>query len=268
MRSFRPGPLIQESVRHLPLTMLGNAIAGLAIALFLHPFLPIRLLSLVLFSVFVALLISTTVHTACHAAKYLLDPSTVAGALAGSLAIAITVTTLDALLIQSISSLLPDELRDGSQFRFLYAPSLFLSLSMTTMSVLYEVHVDRLAMAHPGLESPQAESGFLFLRKNGGHERVEVEAVHYLTARGDRTVLHLADREIIVPFSLGDIMKRLPTSFLRIHKSHAVRLDVIRRIEYYIGGRYIVTLNDDDETTLVSGRAYGPQLKARTGIGR
>jgi len=98
----------------------------------------------------------------------------------------------------------------------------------------------------PETVAPAETRGNYFLPKTGGKtERVPLKHVLYLRAagnycelmcRGGRTILH--------HLRLGDVMAGGPSGFLRVHKTYAVNLDAVVKVNSKPGSRYTVTLTD------------------------
>jgi DNA-binding LytR/AlgR family response regulator len=75
---------------------------------------------------------------------------------------------------------------------------------------------------------------------------------NYVKIRTDRPYLHKE--------TLTRLMSRLdPTSFLRVHRSHAVNLREVRELRPQVHGEYAIVLSDGTE--LMSGRSYKNQIR-------
>ena len=75
---------------------------------------------------------------------------------------------------------------------------------------------------------------------------------NYVKIRTDRPYLHKE--------TLTRLMSRLdPTSFLRVHRSHAVNLREVRELRPQVHGEYAIVLSDGTE--LMSGRSYKDQVR-------
>jgi DNA-binding LytR/AlgR family response regulator len=75
---------------------------------------------------------------------------------------------------------------------------------------------------------------------------------NYVKIRTDRSYLHKE--------TLTRLMSRLdPTSFLRVHRSHAVNLREVRELRPQVHGEYAIVLSDGTE--LMSGRSYKNQVR-------
>ena len=94
---------------------------------------------------------------------------------------------------------------------------------------------------------------------------VPVETVTRLEAE-DNYVRIWAERPYLHKETLTSLVSRLdPSSFLRVHRSHAVNLRVVRELRPQLHGEYTIVLADG--TTLVSGRSYRARIQQAFGLG-
>lgn len=95
---------------------------------------------------------------------------------------------------------------------------------------------------------------------------VPVAEIRRLEAE-DNYVRIWTDRPYLHKQTLTGLMERLdPRDFLRIHRSHAVNLHVVRELRPQVHGEYVVIL--DDATELTSGRSYRSRIQQAFGLGR
>jgi two-component system LytT family response regulator len=95
---------------------------------------------------------------------------------------------------------------------------------------------------------------------------VQVADIRRLEAE-DNYVRIWTDRPYLHKETLSGLMERLdPRDFLRIHRSHAVNLRVVRELRPQIHGEYAILL--DDGTELTSGRSYRSRIQLAFGLGR
>ncbi len=84
----------------------------------------------------------------------------------------------------------------------------------------------------------------------------------YLSAHNKKTIVHLKDSEVEVNRYLGDIQEELPGAFFsRIHKQFIINNAYFSHYQYFSGGRYMVYLDDDEETVLPIGRKYFQEFR-------
>ncbi len=113
------------------------------------------------------------------------------------------------------------------------------------------------------LSSPLLQLG-LTLQVRDKHYFLPYNKVVYLSAHNKKTIIHLKDSEVEINRYLGDIQAELPESFFsRIHKQFIINNTFFSHYQYFSGGRYMVYLDDDEETVLPIGRKYFPEFKNR-----
>ena len=107
-------------------------------------------------------------------------------------------------------------------------------------------------------ESSGAES-FLLINHRTGSERVSIQNILYLAAEGNQCFVYLKEgQRYLVSQTLKKMLTELPEDeFLRIHRSHAIRLKTISAWEHR-GNGAALTLTDG--TTLSVSRAYKAKL--------
>jgi FlaA1/EpsC-like NDP-sugar epimerase len=267
-RSINISDFIKRYLNRLPATLIINLLVGLIIALFLGNVVAVNFITLCAFSISVASGISLTVSFVCSVISYYLKLRSLHTALFLNLLVATCVTILDLFFINWLSNFISSEIQSLAQIRFLLIPSLFLSLAMTAAHILYEYRQQHIPQDTGSIIPEKSTTGILFLRDENGHVRIDVNRVLYLTANKDKTVLHCEDTQYVLPELLGNVLKKLPSDFFRIHKSYAVRLSHIHRMEYYSGGRYMVFLDDEEQTSLICARSYSRTLKEKVGISK
>ena len=95
---------------------------------------------------------------------------------------------------------------------------------------------------------------------------VQVAEIRSLEAE-DNYVRIWTDRPYLHKETLTGLMERLDArEFLRIHRSHAVNIRVVRELRPQVHGEYVLVL--DDGTELSSGRSYRTRIQQAFGLGR
>jgi two-component system, LytTR family, response regulator len=83
----------------------------------------------------------------------------------------------------------------------------------------------------------------------------------------DNYVRIFTERSYLHKETLTGMMLRLdPAEFLRVHRSHAVNIRVVRELRPLLHGEYAIRLADGCELT--SGRSYRPAIAEAFGLGR
>ena len=107
--------------------------------------------------------------------------------------------------------------------------------------------------------------------------RIPVRSVHRIVIVPVETIVRLeaednyvriwTDRPYLHKETLTGLMEKLdPAEFLRIHRSHAVNIRVVRELRPQVHGEYVLTL--DDGTELTSGRSFRSRIQQAFGLGR
>ncbi|HSV19869.1 MAG TPA: LytTR family DNA-binding domain-containing protein [Casimicrobiaceae bacterium] len=93
---------------------------------------------------------------------------------------------------------------------------------------------------------------------------VRVQAIVRLEA-DDNYVRIWADRMYLHKETLSGLCARLdPRDFLRVHRSHAVRIACVRELQPRLHGEYLLRL--DNGVSLVSGRSYRMAIRGAFGL--
>lgn len=124
----------------------------------------------------------------------------------------------------------------------------------------------RLAKALGRLTSQggRSEQGarYLAVRKEGRVELIPVRDVRYVEGAGSYVRLHLRDGDSELHGKpLHQLVKVLPETFERIHRSYIARMDEVARFHAHEGSRYEVELSDG--TLLPVGRTRYRAIRAR-----
>lgn len=99
----------------------------------------------------------------------------------------------------------------------------------------------------------------LFLRERDVILPVELDRVTRFEADGDYVLVHAGDRPHLVRLRLQDLEARLGERFLRVHRSHLVNLDHVRRFEPHDATRLAVLM--DDGARIVASRSRSQELR-------
>lgn len=100
------------------------------------------------------------------------------------------------------------------------------------------------------------------IRDGNSYRRIPYESIVFLSAHGMKTTVHTENGAFVASSMLGEIFTRLPTeTFIRVHKSYAVKASRISRIQYFDDGRYTLFLNDEENTSLPVGRRFAPIVR-------
>lgn len=107
----------------------------------------------------------------------------------------------------------------------------------------------------------------LQFREKGSQYRLPYKDIIYLSSHGKKTIVHSEEKAWEISIIMKDIEAKLPRQmFMRIHKQFIVNMQYVARIQYYLGGRYILYLKDSDSTTLPIGITYTKEIKQWLGL--
>ncbi len=91
---------------------------------------------------------------------------------------------------------------------------------------------------------------------------LRIEDISYFSAEDKYVSIHLKDgKNYLSDLPLKNLEKKLNDNFLRIHRSLLVNVKMIKEINKHYGSKYIVKMDDVDQSRLVSGRNYCKQVK-------
>lgn len=93
---------------------------------------------------------------------------------------------------------------------------------------------------------------------------VQVDAITRLEAE-DNYVRIWADRLYLHKDTLSGLVEKLdPARFLRVHRSHAINIRLVRELRPQLHGEYAIVLSDGTEIT--SGRSFKIQVQRAFGL--
>lgn len=91
---------------------------------------------------------------------------------------------------------------------------------------------------------------------------VKLEDVSYFEAEEKYVLVHTDNGKEIIEQSLSKLESKLPSNFIRVHRSYIINTNYIKDFQKYFNSRYQITLKDKQRSTIVSGRSYNEKLKA------
>jgi two-component system LytT family response regulator len=96
---------------------------------------------------------------------------------------------------------------------------------------------------------------------------VRIEDISYFSAEDKYVTIHIKDgKTYLSDLPLKNLEEKLDDNFLRIHRSLLVNTKRIREINKHYGSKYIVKMDDVDQSRLVSGRAFCEPIKSLMAI--
>jgi hypothetical protein len=110
---------------------------------------------------------------------------------------------------------------------------------------------------HPSVDQP----GTLLVSKGADQCLIQVDDIRHLSAAGNYVDIHAGDQRYLLRATMGDVESLLPPAqFVRIHRSHMVRVREIERIRLERSGSGTVHLRGG--ATLPISRSYRAHLKS------
>lgn len=91
---------------------------------------------------------------------------------------------------------------------------------------------------------------------------VSLDDISHFTAEDKYVSIHtIGGKEHVIDHSLNYLSEKLDKKFVRIQRSCIVNVSYIKEIKRYMGGRYILKLNNQKISKVISGRNYQEQIK-------
>ncbi|WP_372645529.1 LytR/AlgR family response regulator transcription factor, partial [Ancylomarina sp.] len=91
---------------------------------------------------------------------------------------------------------------------------------------------------------------------------VSLDEISHFTAEDKYVSIHTTGgKEYVIDHSLNYLSEKLDEKFVRIQRSCIVNLSYIKEIKRYMGGRFVVKLNNQKASKIISGRNYQEQVK-------
>jgi two-component system LytT family response regulator len=115
---------------------------------------------------------------------------------------------------------------------------------------LHEGGPDRLAAAMAAL-APKPACERILVRDGDAQHLLRTDEILYITADGNYVRLHTRESRYQMRETLSGVLERFdPARFRRIHRSHIVNLDHVRKILPWFGGDSLVMMADGARLTL------------------
>lgn len=91
---------------------------------------------------------------------------------------------------------------------------------------------------------------------------VKLDDVAYFKA-GDKYVSLFTNngKEMVTDQTLAQLEEKLPDNFVRVHRSVVLNKNYVHEVQAYFNCRYIITLNDREQTRITTGRSFQGQIK-------
>jgi len=90
---------------------------------------------------------------------------------------------------------------------------------------------------------------------------IKLDEVSHFSADERYVSVHSKNGNYLSDEPLSQLEKKLPANFLRIHRASIVNTDYVQEVQKYFNSRFVVTLNNQEKTSIVSGRSYNTVMK-------
>jgi two-component system, LytTR family, response regulator len=111
-----------------------------------------------------------------------------------------------------------------------------------------------------GAVEPIAPSERLAVRIDGRTLLLRIREIDWISADDNNVVLHAAGRALRIRETLNSIAERLPTDFVRVHRSAMVNATRVAEVRPAVHGEYVIVLSDGVEVP--TGRRFRDAVHA------
>ncbi|NGP87952.1 response regulator transcription factor [Aliifodinibius halophilus] len=98
----------------------------------------------------------------------------------------------------------------------------------------------------------------LFIKADHKTYRIDSDSISYIESLGDYITIHISDKKLTTYETLKNIQTKLPSNFMRVHKSFIVCID---KVNYLEGNRLILSTDE-----IPIGGTYREKVKSRFNI--
>ncbi len=91
---------------------------------------------------------------------------------------------------------------------------------------------------------------------------IKLEAVSHFEASEKYVTVHVENETHLSEQSLLQLEQKLPSNFLRVHRSVIINTDCVKEVQKYFNSRYVLTLNTIKKVNITTGRGYNEQIKS------
>lgn len=91
---------------------------------------------------------------------------------------------------------------------------------------------------------------------------IKLGEIAFLEAKDKYVFINTSDnQEHLIDFTLTHLEDKLPANFIRVHRSYIINKDKIKEVQRYFDGRFVLILNDNKNTKIISGASYNKEIK-------
>lgn len=254
-------------LKQISVYFLLNTVIGTVIALFLSTVMEYPFFEIFIISQIITHIESFLVTVSGHIVGYLLKGKSIFIEIPVAIICSMIAATLG---LKVISLIIGDHI-----FTDFLLPILVMLTASVTITILFiKLRVSKLNIESELIRIKEKrksnKKSYLSIKVVDKPLLIECNEIVYLSSSGKKTIIHTEDKDYETSQLLKEIEEKLPADgFIRIHKQFVINLKYISSLRYYIGGRYILYLNDEEDNNLPVGRKYAPVLKEKlkdTGI--
>ena len=90
---------------------------------------------------------------------------------------------------------------------------------------------------------------------------IKLEDVSHFKAEERHVLVFAKDKKYVIEDSLSQLEKKLPNNFIRVHRGIVINKNFVNDIQKYFNSRYIITLTNNQKSSITSGRSYNETIK-------
>ncbi|PIA79565.1 hypothetical protein BFR04_01605 [Gaetbulibacter sp. 4G1] len=91
---------------------------------------------------------------------------------------------------------------------------------------------------------------------------VKLEDIIFLEANEKYVTVFTSTTNHLTNLSLSQLEHKLPDEFLRVHRAVIINTVYVEEVQKYFNSRYVITLQNKQKTSVISGRTYTQQIKS------
>lgn len=116
------------------------------------------------------------------------------------------------------------------------------------------------------LEKEEKKMTSITVKKDDKLVFIKLDEVSHFSADERYVSVHSKNGTYLCDEPLSQLEKKLPENFLRIHRASIVNTDFIKEIQKYFNSRFVISLDDKEKSTVISGRSYTTIIKEWMGV--
>jgi len=90
---------------------------------------------------------------------------------------------------------------------------------------------------------------------------VKLDDISHFEATEKLVTIHTKNGTELIEKSLTQLEEKLPTNFLRVHRSFLINTNYVNNFQKYFNNRYVIALQNQKQTKITSGRTYKDIIK-------